>query len=149
LTGIALYRHWLAQLARAADPTWARAGGPLAFLIGRPLATMAAVAAVAAMFFVRGRDTGTCVGIALLVAAPSVHGYGMLFLLPALLVLRRDLATAFAMLIAGYRPYAWWISIALASVALAASNRYPALRARVYGGPTAGSIPGLPGPAGL
>jgi len=148
-TGIGIYRDWLDQLARAADPSWSLAGNPLAFVVGRPLATAAALAAVAAMFFVRGRDAGAWVGIALLVAAPSVHGYGMLFLLPTLLLLRRDLAIFLAFLIAGYSLYAWWISIAVAAVSLAASNRYPALRLQVYGGPTAASIPGLPGPAGL
>jgi hypothetical protein len=55
----------------------------------------------------------------------------MLFLLPALLVLRRDLAIALAILIARYNPYVWWVSIAVAAAALAASNRFPALRARV------------------
>ena len=128
-TGIGLYRDWLDQLGRAADPSWAPAGGPLAFLVGRPLATAAAIVAVVGMFFVRGRDAGAWVGIALLVAAPSIHGYGMLFLLPTLLVLRRDLALCLAILIARYNIYAWWIAIALAAVSLAASNRLPALRA--------------------
>jgi hypothetical protein len=129
-TGIGVYGDWLDQLGRAADPTWAPAGGPLAFLIGRLLATVAAVFAVGAMFFVRGRDTAAWVGIALIVAAPSVHGYGMLFLLPALLVLRRDLAIFLAILIARYSLYNWWFSIAVAAVALAASNWIPALRAK-------------------
>jgi hypothetical protein len=57
------------------------------------------------MFFVRGRDAGAWAGIAMVVGAPSVHGHGMLFLLPTLSPLRRDLA-----------------------LLLAASNRYPALR---------------------
>ncbi len=127
-TGIELYRDWLSQLGRAADPSWAPAGGPLALLVGRPLATAAAVAAVGAIFFVRGRDAGAWVGIALLVAAPSIHGYGMLFLLPTLLVLRRDLAITLAILIARYNPYAWWVSIAVAAASLAASNRFPTLR---------------------
>ena len=128
-TGVGLYRDWLDQLGRAADPSWAPAGGPLAFLVGRPVATAAAVVAVVGMFFVRGRDAGAWVGIALLVAAPSIHGYGMLFLLPTLLVLRRDLALFLAILIARYNIYAWWISIALACISLAASYRLPALRA--------------------
>jgi hypothetical protein len=133
-TGIGLYRDWLDQLARAADPTWAPAGGPLVFVVGRPLATAAAVAAVAAIFFVRGRDAGAWVGIALLVAAPSVHGHGMLFLLPTLLVLRRDLAITLAIVIARYSLYGWWISIAVAAAALAASKRFPSLRAQVHFG---------------
>ena len=130
-TGIALYHDWLDQLGRAADPNWAPAGAPLAYLVGRPLATAAAVAAVGAIFFVRGRDAGAWVGIALLVAAPSIHGYGMLFLLPTLLVLRRDMAITLAILIARYNPYTWWVSIAVAAASLAASNHFPALRARV------------------
>jgi hypothetical protein len=52
----------------------------------------------------------------------------MLFLLPALLVLRRDLAITLAILIARYNPYTWWVSIAVAAASLAASNRFPALR---------------------
>ena len=130
-TGIGLYRDWLDQLGRAADLNWAPAGAPLACLVGRPVATTAAVAVVVAMFFVRGRDAGAWVGIALLVAAPSIHGYGMLFLLPTLLVLRRDLAITLAIVIARYNPYGWWISIAVAAAALAASGRFPALRAQV------------------
>jgi len=133
-TGIGLYRDWLDQLGRAADLNWAPAGAPLAFLVGRPVATAAAVAVVVAMFFVRGRDAGAWVGIALLVAAPSIHGYGMLFLLPTLLVLRRDLAITLAIVIARYNPYSWWISIAVAAAALAASGRFPALRAQVHFG---------------
>lgn len=129
-TGVGLYRDWLDQLARAADPGWVAAGGPLVLLVGRPLATAAAAGAVVAMFFVRGRDAGAWVGIALLVAAPSIHGYGMLFLLPTLLVLRRDLAIFLAILVARYSLYGWWISIAVAAVSLAASNRLPELRAR-------------------
>jgi hypothetical protein len=89
----------------------------------------AAAGAVVGMFFIRGRDAGAWVGIALLVAAPSIHGYGMLFLLPTLLVIRRDLALFLMILIARYSLYTWWISITLAAVSLAASYRLPALRA--------------------
>lgn len=144
LTGIELYRDWLDQLGRAADPSWAPAGAQLASLVGRPVATAAAVAAVGAMFFVRGRDAGAWVGIALLVAAPSIHGYGMLFLLPTLLVLRRDLAITIAILVARYNPIGWWVSIAVAAASLAASNRFPALRARVQPGNQAGQDAPVP-----
>jgi Glycosyltransferase family 87 len=132
-TGIGLYKDWLDQLGRAADPSWALAGGPLAFVVGRPLALVATVLAVVGLFFVRGRDSGAWVGIALLVAAPSIHGYGMLFLLPALLTIRRDLAISLAVLVARYNIYGWWLSIAVAAIALAASSRYPALRAQPEG----------------
>lgn len=127
-TGIGLYGDWIAQLGRASDPNWAATGAPLSMLVGRPIATAAAVIAVAALLFVRGRDTGSWVGIALLIAAPSIHGYGMLFLLPVLLTVRRDLAIFLATLIARYNIYGWWISIAVAAVALAASKWVPSLR---------------------
>ncbi len=129
-TGLALYRDWMDQLGRAADLSWAPAGAPLDFMIGRPLALVAAGLAVGAMFFVRGRDAGAWVGIAMLVAAPSLHGYGMLLLLPTLLILRRDIAITLAILIARYNPYSWWISIGIAAACLAASKVYPALRAQ-------------------
>jgi hypothetical protein len=131
LTGLQLYRDWMDQLGRAADLSWAPAGAPLDFMIGRPLALVAAGLAFGAMFFVRGRDAGAWVGIAMIVAAPSVHGYGMLLLLPTLLVLRRDIAITLAIMIARYNPYSWWISIAIVAVCLAASKVYPALRVQV------------------
>jgi len=61
------------------------------------------------MFFVRGRDAGAWAGIAMVVGAPSVHGHGhrhgMLFLLPTLSPLRRDLALLLAPS-NRYRPFA-------------------------------------------
>ena len=127
-TGIAVYRDWLDQLGRAADPSWTGGGAPLSWVVGRPLARAATVAAVAACFFIRGRDAGAWVGIALIVAAPSVHGYGFLFLLPAFLTIRRDLGISLAVVIATYNPYGAWAAIAVAAVTLAASNRFPQLR---------------------
>lgn len=129
-TGIGVYSDWVAQLGRASDPNWAATGAPLSMLVGRPIATAAAVIAIAALLFVRGRDTGSWVGIALLIAAPSIHGYGMLFLLPVLLTLRRDLAIFLATVIARYSIYGWWISIVVAAVALAASKWVPSMRAQ-------------------
>jgi hypothetical protein len=127
-TGIGVYWDWLAQLGRGADPNWALAGAPLTSVVGRPVALAAAVVAIAVMFVVKGRDAGAWVGIALLVAAPSIHGYGMLFLLPTLLILRRDLAIVLAIAVATYNPDLWWIAIAVAGGALAASYRWPMLR---------------------
>ncbi|HEX7492444.1 MAG TPA: hypothetical protein VF337_12155, partial [Candidatus Limnocylindrales bacterium] len=127
-TGIGVYWDWLAQLGRGADPNWALAGAPLTSIAGRPVAMVAAGIAVLGMFFVRGRDAGAWVGIALLVAAPSIHGYGMLFLLPTLLILRRDLAIVLAIAVATYNPDLWWIAITVAGGALAASYRFPRLR---------------------
>ena len=127
-TGIGIYRDWLDQLGRAADPSWKAAGAPLSFLVGQPLALLATAAAVVACFFIRGRDAGAWVGIALIVAAPSLHGYGFLFLVPALLTIRRDLAISLAVVISRYNPYGCWAAVVIAAVTLLASYRFPALR---------------------
>lgn len=128
LTGLSIYGDWIAQLGRAVDPGWKPAGEPLTFLVGRPLATVAAALAVMAMLFVRGRDAGAWVGIAMVVAAPSIHGYGLLLLLPALLTLRRDLSLVIAMLLTTYGLNASWLGIALTAAALCASRWVPDLR---------------------
>lgn len=127
-TGIGTYRDWLDQLGRAADPSWKAGGAPLSFLVGQRLGLVASALAVVACFFIRGRDAGAWVGIALIVAAPSVHGYGFLFLVPALLTIRRDLAISLAVVISPYNPYGCWAAVLIAAVTLAASNRFPALR---------------------
>lgn len=127
-TGIGPYWAWLAQLERAANPAWPLVGSPLSSFIGRPLSLVAAAIAVLGVLFVSGPDAGAWVGIALLVAAPSVHGYTMLFLMPALLTIRRDLALVLALAIGTYIPPLWWVSIAIAAATLAASGRIPDLR---------------------
>jgi Glycosyltransferase family 87 len=135
-TGIGIYRDWLDQLGRAADPSWQAVGAPLAFLVGQKLAYVATAAAVLACFFIRGRDAGAWVGIALIVAAPSIHGYGFLFLVPALLTIRRDLAISLAVIISRYNPYGCWAAVLVAAVTLLASNRFPALRVPTEGART-------------
>jgi hypothetical protein len=129
-TGFAVYGDWLAQLQRADDPSWHPAGIPLPRLLGVPELVLAGVAGTVVLL-VRGRDSAAWLGIAMIVAAPSLHGYGFLFLLPGLLTVRRDLSIAVAALFLGnYHGYAWWLACLIVSYLLVASMRWPWLRAR-------------------
>jgi hypothetical protein len=128
-TGLGVYFDWLAQLQRVDDPSWLPGGLTLARLIGVPDVLLAAVG-VSVALLVRGRDSAAWLGIALVVSAQSLHGYGFLFLLPGLMTIRRDLGIPLAALFLGnYHGYAWWLAVLIVSYLLAASNRWTWLRA--------------------
>jgi hypothetical protein len=129
LTGISIYGDWLAQLQRAADPNWTVGGVALGRRIGVPDLVLAAFG-IAIALSVRGRDAVAWLGIALLIATPSVHGYTFLFLLPGLLVIRRDWTILLATLFLGvYHAIGWWMACLLVAYFLIASARWEWLRA--------------------
>jgi hypothetical protein len=128
-TGAAAYGDWLAQLQRAADPAW----GPGGLTIGRSFGIpdpLFIVVGVAIALVARGRDSAAWLGIAMLLATTSVHGYTFLFLLPGLLAIRRDLAIAVAALFLGSYPDAWWLATGLVAAALLCMPHWSWLRAR-------------------
>jgi hypothetical protein len=128
LTGLAIYGDWLAQLQRAADPAWEIGGVALGRLIGIPELPLVAAGTGMALL-VRGRDSAAWLGVALIVATPSAHGYTFLFLLPGLLTIRRDFSILLAALFLGvYHGYAWWLSCLWVAYLLVASNRWASLR---------------------
>lgn len=129
LTGISLYGDWLAQLRRAADPSWTIGGVALGRSIGLPDVVLVA-GGIALALSVRGRDAVAWLGIAMLVATPSVHGYTFLFLVPGLLTIRRDLSFVIAaMYLGNYHTETWWLGWLLVVCCLIAANRWPSLRA--------------------
>jgi hypothetical protein len=127
-TGAAAYGDWLAQLRRAADPAWAPGGLTLGRSLGIPDAPVIVVG-VAIALVARGRESAAWLGIALLLATTSVHGYTFLFVLPGLLAIRRDLAIPLAALFLGPYPGAWWLAVGLVAAALLCMPRCPWLRA--------------------
>jgi hypothetical protein len=126
-TGVAAYGDWLAQLQRAADPAWAPGGLTLGRSFGIPDAPVIA-AGVAIALVARGRDSGAWLGIALLLATTSVHGYTFLFVLPGLMAIRRDLAIAVAALLLGSYPDAWWLATGIVAAALLCMPHWSWLR---------------------
>jgi hypothetical protein len=128
LTGVAIYGDWLAQLQRAADPNWTTGGVDLGRRIGIPDVVLAAVG-IGMALSVRGRDSAAWLGIALLIATSSVHGYTFLFLVPGLLTIRRDLAILLATLFLGiYHGIAWWMACMLVAYLLVAGSHWTWLR---------------------
>jgi hypothetical protein len=129
LTGLHVYGDWLAQLVRASDPAWTIGGVSMTHRAGIPDAVPIAIGIVLALLL-RGRDSAAWLGIALIVATPSVHGYTFLFLLPAMVTIRRDIAIPVGVLFLGiYHGYAWWLAWLIVAWVLAASTRWTWLRA--------------------
>ncbi|HEX7497099.1 MAG TPA: glycosyltransferase family 87 protein [Candidatus Limnocylindrales bacterium] len=129
LTGISLYGDWLSQLRRAADPGWTIGGVALGRGIGLPDVVLVACG-IALALSVRGRDAVAWLGIAMLVATPSVHGYTFLFLLPGLLTIRRDFSLVIAaMYLGNYHTDTWWLGCLLVVCSLLAAHRWQWLRA--------------------
>jgi hypothetical protein len=128
LTGLHIYADWLAQLQRASDPAWTIGGVSLSRGLGIPDTIPIAVGIVLALL-VRGRDSAAWLGIVLIVAAPSVHGYTFLFLLPALLAIRRDIAIPIGALFLIPYTVPWWLASLVAACLLLASVRWGWLRA--------------------
>jgi hypothetical protein len=68
---------------------------------------------------------GVLIGVAAVVGAPSLHVFGLVFLLPALLVVRREIAIVAAALIAVATLATIWAGIAMVAAALLGGRRYP------------------------
>lgn len=128
LTGLQIYGDWLSQLQRASDPAWTIGGVALGHRFGIPDAIPIAVG-IALALAIRGRDSAAWLGIALILATPSVHGYTFLFLLPGLLTIRRDVAIPVAALFIGvYHGVAWWMAFVFVVYFLIAMSRWRGMR---------------------
>jgi hypothetical protein len=125
LVGGQLWVDWSEQLRRAADPAWPLAGASIA--AGLPAAVGLAVlgATIAATFIVPRRRLAAWVGVLTVVGAPSLRMFGVLFLLPALVRMRLEIALVAALLIATYTLQGLWAGIAIAVIGLLGAERYP------------------------
>lgn len=140
ITGVDLWFDWVAQLRRASDPTWDLGGIAVTrYLPGLPGFAIVAVCLVAA-WFVPKRTAGEWIGILSTVGAASLHIFGMLFLGPALLTIRRELALLSVMAITTYSYIGSWVGIAIGAMAFAAGTRWPAL----YEPPALDDLTGVP-----
>jgi hypothetical protein len=128
LTGMNLWLDWLAQLRRATDPAWDLAGIALARFTPPGVGLVVTVITSVAILAIPNR-TGAPAWIGLLSVwgAPSLHPFGLLFLLPAMLVIRRELALIAALLIATTTYEGSWAGIVLVTVALVGTLRYRGL----------------------
>ena len=92
-TGVGLWMDWLGQLNRATDPSWELGGISIARLVNPTLGLIVAVGSIVAVFaFLPKRHAGAWVGVLAVVGASSLHSFGTMFLIPAMLLIRRELA---------------------------------------------------------
>lgn len=119
LTGIGLWFEWVAQLRSAGDPTWDLGGFALArFLPPGVGLVIAGLCVVAAVLVPRGRAP-EWLGVLSVVGALSLHIFGLLFLIPAMLRIRAEAALVAAIVIATYSYEGAWAGIAVCAVLLA------------------------------
>ena len=129
--GIHTWFDWLSQAGRSGDPSWPYIGAPLSIFVGQPIAIVLTVLSVLAVFVVPPRRASAWIGILSLVGAPSLHMFGLLFLLPAMRLVRREIGLVAAILVATYVASFIWVAIVLVAWSLAAMDRWPnALAAR-------------------
>ena len=127
LTGVDLWLEWIAQLRRASDPGWDLGGIAVTrFLPGLPGLAIAGLCLVAA-WFVPKRTAGEWIGVVSTVGSASLHIFGILFLGPALLTIRRELALLSVISITTYSYLGSWTGIAIGALAFAAGARWPHL----------------------
>lgn len=128
ITGLDLWTGWIQQLQRAADPAWVYGGNGLGRILP-PVASLAlAGASLIALRWVPRANAGVWVGLLSVVGGLSVHTYGLLFLLPAMLHVRREVALVGALFIGMLNPQGILIGSAVIIVGTAASIVFPALR---------------------
>jgi len=131
LLGVGVWQAWIAQLGRAADPSWELRGSSLVQLLPGLLSLAATGLTVLLAMLAPTRRLGAAVGLLLVLGAPSLRSYGVLFLLPAMLAVRRDVALVAVILIGtGVMP-GMWAGILLVTLAFAAGDRLDAFLARI------------------
>jgi hypothetical protein len=120
--------EWLAQVRRAADPSWRIGGLALEKLLPQAVAFGVTIAALVALWFVPRDRAGSWVGVLAVVGAVSLHIYGILFMLGAWLLVRREIGLIAAMLVAWFTvPGVWGGVLLVAATWALGATRWPGL----------------------
>lgn len=118
LTGTDRWFEWAAQLKRGSDTTWDLGGFALPRFLPPGVGYAVAILCLVAAWFVPRRDPGPWLGVLSVVGTVSLHSFGLLFLLPAMLVIRRELAIIAAMFVATYSYEGSWAATVIVAGAL-------------------------------
>jgi hypothetical protein len=121
-TGIELWFDWLAQLRRAADPAWDLGGFALPRFLPPGVGLVIAILSVLGVWFVPPHRAGAWVGLLSVVGSLSLHIFGLLFLVPVLLMIRREAALLAAICIATYSYEGAWAGIVVCGIGLIAAE---------------------------
>ena len=120
LTGFDLWFDWVNQLRLAGDTSWDLGGFAMPRFLPIGLGYVVAGACLVAVWFVPRQRAGAWVGVLSVVGSLSLHIFGLLFLVPAMLVIRREAAVIAAICIATYSYEGAWAGYTMVLVALAA-----------------------------
>ena len=123
--GLQTWFDWLSQAGRSGDPAWLYIGAPLSIFVGQPIAIALSVLSVLAVFVVPPGRASAWVGILSLVGSPSLHMFALLFLLPGMRLVRREIALVAAILVATYVASLIWIAVVVVAWSLLAMDRWP------------------------
>ena len=133
IIGLDLWLDWVGQAGRSGDPSWQAVGMPLSVFIGRGPALMVTALTLLAMFFVPVGRAGAWIGVLSILGAPSLHQFGLLFLIPAMLEIRREIALVAALAIASYTGVGVLLGTALVIVSFLLATRLHIFAARRAG----------------
>jgi hypothetical protein len=127
LTGVGAWVDWLAQARHAAQPGLDVGGISLIHFLPFPLGIGLGAATVLLLFAVPPRNAGAWVGLLTVVGSPDLHFFGLLFALPAMLTVRREIGLVAALAISFYETGGAWIGIGVVAAALLLSTWRPSL----------------------
>jgi hypothetical protein len=130
LVGFDRWTDWLGQAGRSGDPNWQAIGWPLSRAIGRAPGLIVTALTVAAIVFVPVDKAAPWIGLLTVIGAPSLHMFGLIFLVPAMLEIRREVTLVAALLIATYTEFGMILGASLVTVAFALSGFAPILASR-------------------
>jgi hypothetical protein len=128
LVGLALYWDWLAQVRLAADPSWPMMGVSLLAYLPAAVFAVLTIGSLIVAWRLRGLDLGAWLGVLMFVVTPNMHSFNGLFLVPAMLLIRREFALVAAMLMSTYTAEGWWLGAAVIIGSKAAGIRWPIIR---------------------
>lgn len=117
LTGFGPWFDWVSQLRLASDPTWDLGGIAVPRFLPPGVGLVVVAICVLGVWFVPRHDAGPAVGVLSVIGSLSLHTFGMLFLIPAMLVIRRELAIVAATFIATYSYEGSWGGIVVVAAA--------------------------------
>lgn len=128
LVGLAAYWDWLAQVRLAADPSWPMMGVSLLAYLPAAVFAVLTIGSLILAWRLRGPDLGAWLGVLMFLVTPNMHSFNGLFLVPALLLIRREFALLAAMLMSTYTAEGWWLGAAVVIGSMAAGTRWPIIR---------------------
>ena len=123
LTGIGLWADWIAQLRLAGDTTWDLGGFAIARFLPTGVGYVVVAACLVAVWFVPRERAGAWIGVLSVVGSLSLHIFGLLFLVPGMLLIRREAALMAAIFIATYSYEGAWAGILLVGGAMVLRER--------------------------